>query len=119
MLEQRRASTFHAHAQAQADEVNQGRFRSIGVPNVIGSTPSPSSQYPAASAAHQTKLPPEPPLGFNNPALDDPAGVVTASADPSMAAPVSIEAGGAAAPSSSVLPDVEPAPPSSPNNRNE
>ena len=59
------ASTFHQHAQAQADETAQGRFRAIGTPRVVGSMPNPSSQYPAASAAHQTALPDEPPLGFS------------------------------------------------------
>jgi hypothetical protein len=62
--QQQRGSTFHQHAQAQADELSQGRFAATGAPRVIGATPSPAAQYPAASAAHQTELPPEQPLGY-------------------------------------------------------
>jgi hypothetical protein len=67
--------TFLSHAQAQADEINQGRFAAIGKPSVIGSTPTPATAYPAASAAHQVELPPEPPLSFENPALESPTGL--------------------------------------------
>jgi hypothetical protein len=63
-VREQQSSTFHQHAQAQADEINQGRFAATGVPNVIGAKPTPASQYPAASSAHQTELPPEPPLGY-------------------------------------------------------
>jgi hypothetical protein len=75
--QQQNASTFHQHAQAQADELSQGRFRAIGTPRVIGATPNPSSQYPAASAAHQTSLPPEQPLGCSVDAMpgDEPLEV--------------------------------------------
>jgi hypothetical protein len=41
----------------------------------VGSTAMPASAYPAASAAHQIQLPDEPPLGFDNPALDEPSAV--------------------------------------------
>jgi hypothetical protein len=66
---QSEGTTFHQHAQAQADETNQGRFAATGVPNVIGPTPIP--KYPAASSSWQIQLPDEPPLGFDNPALDE------------------------------------------------
>jgi len=104
------ASTFHQHAQAQADELSQGRFRATGTPRVIGSTSDPAKAYPAASAAHQTELPPEPPLGFDNPALDEPSTVS------SLPLPAVEQLGGAeGAPSSSLSPDVveHAAPPSS------
>ena len=98
---QQQGSTFHQHAQAQADELSQGRFAATRAPRVIGSTPTPASQYPAASAAHQTELPPEPPLGFDNPTLDEPS---TASSPPF---PAVEQLGGAdGAPSSSLSPDV-------------
>jgi hypothetical protein len=58
-------STFHQHAQAQAADLAGGRFAATGTPRVIGSTPTPAAQYPAASEAHQTELPPEQPLGFS------------------------------------------------------
>jgi hypothetical protein len=91
--QQQQASTFYQHAQAAADETNQGRFRDTGTPRVIGSTPTPAPQYPAASAAHQTELPPEQPLGYSIDAMPGD--------EPSMA-PVSVEATGdpAQAPSS-------------------
>jgi hypothetical protein len=61
---QQQGSTFHQHAMAHADELSQGRFAATGAPRVIGSTPTSASQYPSASAAHQTELPPEEPLGY-------------------------------------------------------
>jgi hypothetical protein len=61
--QQAQGGTFFQHGLAQADEVNQGRFAATGVPTVTGATPVP--KYPAASAAHQTELPPEPPLGYS------------------------------------------------------
>jgi hypothetical protein len=59
------ATTMHQHAQAHAGDTVGGRFGALGTPYVVGSTPTPATAYPAASAAHQTELPPdEPPLGF-------------------------------------------------------
>jgi hypothetical protein len=71
---QQQGSTFYQHGLAQADETNQGRFAATGSPRVIGSTPTPA-QYPAASAAHQTELPPEKPLGYSIDAMpvDEPS----------------------------------------------
>jgi len=65
MREQQRGSTFHQHGLSQAAELSGGRFAATGAPRVIGSTPSPASQYPAASSAHQTELPREEPLGID------------------------------------------------------
>ena len=81
--QQAQGGTFHAHAQAQANELSGGRFAATGSPRVVGSTPNPSAQYPAASVAHQTELPPEEPLGIDinamlgleNPTGDSSSGV--------------------------------------------
>jgi hypothetical protein len=59
----REGTTFHQHAQAFADEVNQGRFAATGVPTVTGSTPIP--KYPAAAAHQADPVGTEPPLGFS------------------------------------------------------
>jgi hypothetical protein len=56
------ATTMHQHAQSQANDISGGRFGALGTPHVVGSTLAP--KYPAASAAHQTELPPEEPLGI-------------------------------------------------------
>ena len=105
---------------ADADVELPGRFQSIAAAHVVGSTPTPKyPELPADSPFHHDPVPNEPPLSaYDNPALNDPADVVTASADSSVAPPAEAT-GGVVAPSSSLLPDVEPAPPSSPNNRNE
>jgi hypothetical protein len=88
------ATTMHQHAQAQADEMSGGRFAATGTPNVTGATPVPS--YPAASTSWQIQLPDEPPLGFDNPALEPSAD--NAFPVEKLGAPV------AAAPSSEILP---------------
>jgi hypothetical protein len=62
-----RTGTYMSHTH---DDIHQGRFAAIGTAQVVGQSPVP--QYPAASAAHQIQLPDEPPLGFDNPALDHP-----------------------------------------------
>jgi hypothetical protein len=103
VLEQR-GGTFYQHGLAQADELSQGRFATVGAPRVIGSTPTPASQYPAASVAHQTELPPEPPLGFDNPELD-PAGVSSVSPPAATGDPASAPSGGDSASSGEL--DVE------------
>jgi len=100
LLEQQ-GSTFFQHGQAQADEINQGRFRATGTPSVIGSTPDLAKAYPAASAAHQTQLPPEEPLGYRIDAMPG---------DESSAPPVSVEDTGApagAATSANVAPSLD------------
>src|SRR6516162_10947870 len=106
VLEQR-GSTYHQHGVAQADEINQGRFAATGAPRVVGSTPNPASQYPAASAAHQTELPPEQPLGYSvddMPGLENPTGDAFSGLSPPVAT-------GGAADAPSAPPDVEHAAP--------
>jgi hypothetical protein len=66
--EQSRTGTFMSHAQADAEI--PGRFAAISNAFVVGSKPDIAGAYPAASFAHQTQLPDEEPLGFDNPALE-------------------------------------------------
>jgi hypothetical protein len=81
VLEQR-SGTFFSHGLAAANDLSGGRFAAAGgAPRVVGSTPGAASQYPAASAAHQTELPPEPPLGFSVNELD-PSATIPAAEDP-------------------------------------
>jgi hypothetical protein len=98
------ASTLHQHAQAQANDTGGGRFASLGAPHVVGSTAIP--RYPQAGPAFQVDpVGDEPPLSaYENPAIENPTGgsSVLASVEPG---------GAAAAPSSSLLSDVEPAAP--------
>jgi hypothetical protein len=108
------ATTMHQFGQSQADEINQGRFAAIGTPNVTGTTAIPS--YPAASSSWQIQLPDEPPLGFENLALEEPSAASMLYAE-QLGEPASD-----AAPSVD-LADVERAgvgsPPSSPQERND
>jgi len=48
-------STFHAHAQAEA-QTPRGRFSAISNAYVVGSKSDVASAYPAASSAHQVQL---------------------------------------------------------------
>lgn len=50
-VRRQQGATLHGFAQAQADETNQGRFRSQGVPSVTGTTAIP--KYPQASGPWQ------------------------------------------------------------------
>jgi hypothetical protein len=61
-------STFLQHTH---NEIG-GRFAAVSSPRVIGETPSPASQYPAGPAwcADPGSQCVEPPLGFENPALN-------------------------------------------------
>jgi hypothetical protein len=93
-----RGATYKAFA--DADTEIPGRFQSIAAAHVIGSTPTPATQYPACSPALAVQLPDEPPLSFDNPALDPSAGLSAA------------EQLGGAAVAPSAPPDVESAPPS-------
>jgi hypothetical protein len=72
------ASTFHQHALADA-LTPRGRFSAVETSYVVGSKPDVSGAYPAASAAHQIQLPDEPPLGLDNPALEEPSTVLLSS----------------------------------------
>src|SRR5262252_7677577 len=42
-----------------------GRFATVNAAKIVGQSPAIAASYPAASAAHQTELPPEPSLGFS------------------------------------------------------
>jgi hypothetical protein len=103
--QQEQAGTFFSHAQAAANDTAGGRFAAVNAAKVVGQSPAIAASYPAASAAHQTELPPEPSLGFS---IDEMPGL-----ESSMAAPLSssVEATGdpADAPSSD---DGSPATPS-------
>ena len=66
LRQQQQTSTLHQHAQAQADELSQGRFRATGTPSVTGTTPIPS--YPVGNqwaAADQNNLEPPFPVDIN------------------------------------------------------
>src|SRR6516164_5599144 len=55
-----------------------GRFAAVNAAKVVGQSPGIAAAYPAASAAHQTELPPEEPLGYRvdaMPELESPTGV--------------------------------------------
>jgi len=60
------SGTFFSHT--HMDE--GGRFAQVSNAQIVGADRIPN--YPAASVAHQIQLPDEPPLGFDNPALDHP-----------------------------------------------
>jgi hypothetical protein len=65
-----------------------GRFSAVNAAKIVGQSPAIAASYPAASAAHQTELPPEQPLGFSVdaiPELENPTGV------PSVTAPVATD----------------------------
>jgi hypothetical protein len=42
-----------------------GRFAAVNAAKIVGQSPAIAAAYPAASAAHQTELPLEEPLGFS------------------------------------------------------
>jgi hypothetical protein len=77
----REGTTFHRHAQAFADEVNQGRFAATGVPTVTGSTPIPV--YPAGPqwTADPGSQVVEPPLGFSIDQLEPSMGTTRPTED--------------------------------------
>jgi hypothetical protein len=69
---QREGTTMYQHAQSAANDEAGGRFASVNPTRVIGATPNIAAAYPAASTAHQTELPPEPPLSaYENPTLGE------------------------------------------------
>ena len=87
------SGTFLSHT--HIDDAG-GRFAAVNAAKIVGQLPTIAASYPAASAAHQTELPPEPSLGFS---IDEMPGL-----EPSMPTPCSssVEATGdpADAPSS-------------------
>src|SRR5262249_40164536 len=66
-----------------------GRFAAVNAAKIVGQLPTIAAGYPAASAAHQTELPPEGPLGYSIDAMpgDEPstAPPVEATGDPAQA----------------------------------
>ena len=77
-----RGASMHAFAEADA-AIPLGRFTQVTAATVVGSTSNAAAAYPAASAAHQTELPPENPLGY---AIDEmplePSSSVAQATDP-------------------------------------
>jgi hypothetical protein len=61
--------TMHAFAEAEAG-TPRGRFSAVETTYVVGSKADVASAYSAASSAHQTELPPEPPTGYRIDELD-------------------------------------------------
>jgi hypothetical protein len=86
-------TTFHRHAQSAADETNQGRFASLGVPHVVGATAGPTfPPLPASSPWSGAQPGPgiEPVLGYDVNALETSAAPPVAEAGvPTAAAPSS------------------------------
>jgi hypothetical protein len=58
-------STFHQYDAVAEASIETGRFSQINAAHVIGSSPNPSSQYPAAAAHQHDPVPPEPPTGYD------------------------------------------------------
>src|SRR5262252_1499224 len=56
-----------------------GRFSAVNAAKIVGQSPAIAAAYPAASAAHQTELPPEPSLGFS---IDEMPGLESSVAIP-------------------------------------
>jgi hypothetical protein len=60
----------------------------LGAPHVVGSTPIP--KYPQAGPAFQADpVPDEPPLSFDNPAIEGSAGTSSGSSAPAATGPAS------------------------------
>jgi hypothetical protein len=53
------------HQFALEETIPRGRYDEVGKPNILAQSADIAAKYPAASAAHQTTLPPEPPLGYS------------------------------------------------------
>jgi hypothetical protein len=67
------ATTMHQHAVAWSGEISQGRFGALGTPHVTGSAPAqqiPTLPSSSPWSGAQPQPPIEPPLGFDNPALE-------------------------------------------------
>jgi hypothetical protein len=121
LLEQR-GSTYMAHTRDDLD-VGGRYLQDKGCAQVISQSGAP--EYPAGAEWVMTELPPEPSLGFDNPALDNPALDAPVSASPERRAPsgppaneqseadlaVSFDRGDAGPSSSSSTVGDDPAPP--------
>jgi hypothetical protein len=68
------ASSILDHARAAANDLGGGRYAGVNPTTVVGA--EPAVKYPAASTSWQIQLPDEPPLGFDNPALDESSAVI-------------------------------------------
>jgi hypothetical protein len=93
------SGTFFSHAEAAANDTAGGRFASVNVATVVGAEPAMKyPQLPSSSpwSGAQPEPGPEPPLGFENPALETSADFAFPAEK--LGAPV------AAAPSSEILP---------------
>jgi hypothetical protein len=86
------ASTFHQHAQADA-QTPRGRFSQVSAAYVVGSTATP--QYPQASTPFQRDpVPDEPPLD-DNPALEaSPSASSPQATDGPAGAPLDVQRAG-------------------------
>jgi hypothetical protein len=62
---ERGLNTYAAFAQADIETPGRHGVAQTTPPRVIGATPNIAAAYPAASAAHQTELPPELPTGHD------------------------------------------------------
>jgi hypothetical protein len=60
---------------AQEETIPRGRYSGLegSTPRIIGQTPGVAVAYPACSPALAIQLPDEPPLGHDNPALEEPS----------------------------------------------
>jgi hypothetical protein len=52
-----------------------GRFAQVNAAKIVGQSPAIAASYLACSPALAVQLPDEPPLGFDNPGLENPTGV--------------------------------------------
>ena len=84
----RQSSTLHQHAIADAD-TPRGRFSAVSAAYVVGSTPTPATAYPAASAH---PVPDEPPLGYRIDAMPDLEPSALSSCSAEQTGPTSVDA---------------------------
>jgi len=96
-----------------------GRFAAVNAAKIVGQSPAIAASYPAASAAHQTELPPEEPLGYSVDAMPElepsTAPSVEATGDPAQAP--SSDDGGPATPSGGLMCERAGSPPFSEGRR--
>ena len=87
----RQSSTLHQHAIADAD-TPRGRFSAVAAATVIGSTPTPATAYPAASAHQRDPVPAEPSLGYAIDAMPDLEPSALSSCSAEQPGPTSVDA---------------------------
>src|SRR5215471_5695534 len=114
--QQEQSGTFLSHT--HIDDAG-GRFAAVNAAKIVGQSPAIAASYPAASAAHQTELPPEEPLGYSVDAMPElepsTAPSVEATGDPAQAP--SSDDGGPAAPSGGLMCERAGSPPFSEGRR--